>query len=42
LRASAGAGKYVARDPFPAVAVADAKWRELTAPRAVERVDVTP
>jgi dihydropyrimidinase len=42
LRASAGAGKYVARNPFPAVHVADATWRELTAPRAVERADVTP
>ena len=42
LRAEAGAGKYVPRDPFPAVHVADARWRELTAPRRVERVDVTP
>jgi dihydropyrimidinase len=42
LRAAAGAGKYVARNPYPAVHVANATWRELTAPRAVERADVTP
>jgi dihydropyrimidinase len=42
LRATAGTGKYVARDPFPAVAVADATWRELNAPRGVARADVTP
>ena len=42
LRASAGAGQYVARDPFPAVHVANATWREWNAPRRVERVDVTP
>src|SRR5947207_2799445 len=42
LRAEAGGGQYVARDPFPAVHVANSAWRELTAPRAVERVDVTP
>ena len=34
LRATAGAGQYVARDPFPAVHVANATWRELNAPRA--------
>jgi dihydropyrimidinase len=42
LRAEAGTGKYVPRDPFPAVQVADATWRELNAPRRVERADVTP
>jgi dihydropyrimidinase len=42
LRAKAGAGQYVARDPFPAVHVANAIWRELNAPRGVERLDVTP
>jgi dihydropyrimidinase len=42
VRAEAGAGKYVAREPFPAVHVANATWRELTAPRRVERVNVTP
>jgi dihydropyrimidinase len=42
LRAEAGAGQYVPRPPFPAVHVANATWRELTAPRRVERLDVTP
>ena len=42
LRATAGAGQYVARDPFPTVHVANATWRELNAPRAVQRMDVTP
>ncbi|MGD0335267.1 MAG: dihydropyrimidinase [Xanthobacteraceae bacterium] len=42
LRAAAGAGQYVARDPFPAVHVANATWRELTASRPVERAEVTP
>jgi dihydropyrimidinase len=42
LRAERGDGAYVARDPFPAVHVANAKWRALTAPRAVERAEVTP
>jgi dihydropyrimidinase len=42
LQAEAGAGKYVPRSPFPAVHVANATWRGLTAPRPVERADVTP
>jgi dihydropyrimidinase len=42
LRATACAGDYVARAPFPAVHVANATWLELTAPRPVERADVTP
>jgi dihydropyrimidinase len=42
LRAKVGAGQYVARDPFPAVHVANATWRELNAPRRVERAEVTP
>ena len=42
LRAKAGAGQYVARDPFPAVHVANATWREFNAPRRVERAEVTP
>jgi dihydropyrimidinase len=42
LRAEAGAGKYVPRDPFPAVHVANATWRELNAPRPIERAEVTP
>jgi dihydropyrimidinase len=42
LRAEGGEGAYVARSPFPAVHVANATWRELTAPRRVDRIDVTP
>ncbi|MDJ1159349.1 dihydropyrimidinase [Chelatococcus sp. SYSU_G07232] len=42
LRAERGEGRYVARDPFPAVHVANSTWRELNAPRAVERAEVTP
>jgi dihydropyrimidinase len=42
LRAESGAGSYVARAPFPAVHVANATWRKLSAPRPVERIDVTP
>jgi dihydropyrimidinase len=32
----------VPRDPFPVVHVANATWRELNAPRRVERAEVTP
>ncbi len=42
LRAKRGDGKYLERDPFAAVHVADATWRELNAPRPVERDAVTP
>jgi dihydropyrimidinase len=42
LRAQAGAGQYVPRPPFPAVQVANATWRALTSPRAVERTHITP
>ena len=42
LRAEAGAGQYVPRPAFPAVHVANATWRETTAPRPVTRRDVTP
>lgn len=42
LRAEAGDGEYVPRPAFPAVQVADAKWRELTAPKPVSRLEVTP
>jgi dihydropyrimidinase len=42
LRAAPGDGGYVARDALPAVHVANATWRELTAPRRVERAEVTP
>jgi dihydropyrimidinase len=42
LRAEAGDGQYVPRDPFPAVHAALSTWRELTAPRPVQRGEVTP
>jgi dihydropyrimidinase len=42
LRAQAGGGAYVPRDPFPAVHVANSTWRELNAPKPVARVHVTP
>ena len=42
LRAKAGDGAYVPRPAFPAVHVANAAWRELNAPRAVARAEVTP
>ncbi|MFO1048220.1 MAG: dihydropyrimidinase [Geminicoccaceae bacterium] len=42
LRAKAGDGSYVPRDPFPAVATALTTYRELHAPRPVERLEVTP
>jgi len=42
LRAVAGGGEYVARAPFPAVHVANSTWRDLNAPRPVERAEVTP
>jgi len=42
LRAEAGTGEYVARAAFPAAHVANATWRELSAPQGVQRYDVTP
>ena len=42
MRAKTGEGTYVARDPFPAVHVAHATWKELTRPKPVERLEVTP
>ena len=42
LRAQPGDGEYVRRDPFPAVHVANSTWRELNAPRGVQRAEVTP
>ncbi len=42
LRAEAGDGQYVPRDPFPAVHTALSTWRELTAPRPIARGEVTP
>ena len=42
LRAQAGSGQYTPRAPFPAAHVANSKWRELNAPRRIERGEVTP
>jgi dihydropyrimidinase len=42
LRADKGDGKYIERPSFPAVHVANSTWRELTAPKAVKRAEVTP
>ena len=42
LRALPGEGRYVPRDPFPAIHVANATWREINAPHGIARVDVTP
>lgn len=40
LRSSEGDGKFVGREPFPAVSTALSTWRELTAPRKVERTGI--
>jgi dihydropyrimidinase len=43
LRAQKGEGRYVERPAFPSVHVANATWKELSAPKAVERkMDVVP
>ena len=42
MQAERGDGAYVARDPFPAVAVANATWKEFTKPKPVSRLEVTP
>jgi dihydropyrimidinase len=42
LAVEAGAGRYIARDPFPAVHVANTTWHARNAPRAVARAQVTP
>jgi dihydropyrimidinase len=42
LRAEAGDGGYVERPAFPPVHVANATWKETTAPRGVTRDMVTP
>jgi dihydropyrimidinase len=43
ILAKAGDGRYVERPAFPAVHVANAKWKELNAPRPVERrMDFVP
>jgi dihydropyrimidinase len=35
-----GHGKFVPRDPYPAVAKALSTWKEITAPRKVERAGI--
>jgi dihydropyrimidinase len=43
LRAKAGDGDFVRRDPYPSVHVANSAWREINRPRAVNRSGaVTP
>ncbi len=42
LRAEAGDGRYVERPAFAPVHTANATWKQLTAPQAIERVPVTP
>jgi dihydropyrimidinase len=42
MRARPGDGDYVSRPPYPSVHVANSTWRELTKPRAVSRLEVTP
>ncbi|MGE0238711.1 MAG: dihydropyrimidinase [Parvibaculaceae bacterium] len=40
LRAKAGDGDFVRRDPYPSVHVANSTWREINRPRAVKRAGV--
>jgi dihydropyrimidinase len=35
-----GHGQFVAREPFPAVSSALTKWKEVTAPRKVQRAGI--
>jgi dihydropyrimidinase len=42
VRAKAGDGAYVPRPAFPAAHVANATWREISAPQPVDRRAVTP
>jgi dihydropyrimidinase len=42
IRAEKGQGKYIERQPFPAVHKANATWKALTAPKGVSRRAVTP
>ena len=37
IKAEPGHGEFVPREPYPAVNRALSKWKELTAPRRVER-----
>jgi dihydropyrimidinase len=40
VRTEEGHGQFVAREPYPAVSKALSKWKELTAPRKVERTGI--
>jgi dihydropyrimidinase len=40
MRTEEGHGKFVAREPFQAVNKALSTWKELTAPRPVERTGI--
>jgi dihydropyrimidinase len=40
--ANDGDGRYVAREPFPAVAVANSTWKQHSQPKPVSRIEVTP
>ena len=40
IRTREGHGRFVAREPFPAVNAALSKWKEITAPRKVERTGI--
>jgi dihydropyrimidinase len=42
LKLQEGHGQYVPRDPFPATSKAFSTWKELTAPRKVERSGIPP
>ena len=40
MKTEEGHGQFVPREPFPAVSKALSKWKELTAPRKVERTGI--
>jgi dihydropyrimidinase len=42
LKLQEGHGQYVPREPFPAPAKAFSTWKELTAPRKIERTGISP
>ena len=42
MRAKAGDGDFVARKPNAPVHVANAIWKGVSAPKGVERIEVTP
>ncbi|TCT42126.1 dihydropyrimidinase [Martelella mediterranea] len=42
VKAEAGHGQFVAREPYPAVNKALSTWKELVAPRKIERAGIPP